>query len=458
MTGRILVVDDIEANVKLLSARLSAEYFEVEAASNGYSALSAIEKKPFDVILLDVMMPNISGFDICKRIKADKHTRHIPVVLITALKSRTDRIKGLEAGADDFLTKPVDDVELVTRVKNLIRLKRGMDELRMRARNDSELTMLEDLEGTEPDGINSTILYVDDDPHRSQVLSKMLEEDSIVICEKNAARALFTIIERLPELIIINSGLSDYDPFRLVAHLRSQERTRHIPIILISAGMERKRLLKAMELGVNDFVQTPIDTAELKLRSRAQIKSKRTADRLLFAMQQTIEMAITDALTGLYNRRFFEHRIKSYIAHAINEAHPLALMMLDIDHFKQVNDTYGHDAGDQVLVEFARRLKSGVRGLDLVCRLGGEEFVVVTPESDLQMTQDVAERLRESIADKPFFDSGSGQSMNITTSIGLTVLSTVDERGDILLKRADEALYEAKRQGRNRVITVKVDQ
>ncbi len=139
MTARILVVDDVPANVKLLEARLTAEYFSVVTASGGNEALSICERAECDIVLLDVMMPDMDGFEVCRRLKSNPSTQHIPVVMVTALDQASDRIKGLEAGADDFLTKPVSDLALIARVRSLVRLKMMTDELRMRAVTSKEI-------------------------------------------------------------------------------------------------------------------------------------------------------------------------------------------------------------------------------------------------------------------------------------------------------------------------------
>src|SRR3989440_4766581 len=163
MTARILVVDDIAANVKLLEARLTAEYFDVATAMSGTDALSICERAECDVVLLDVMMPDIDGFEVCRRLKTAVSTQHIPVVIVTALDQPSDRVRGLEAGADDFLTKPVSDVELIARVRSLVRLKMVTDELRMRAMTSKEIGLQDPVPDTLGEaGRNGKILIVDD--------------------------------------------------------------------------------------------------------------------------------------------------------------------------------------------------------------------------------------------------------------------------------------------------------
>lgn len=452
MTGRVLVVDDIEANLRLLAARLAADYFEVTTAANGTEALRAMETTAFDVVLLDVLMPDIDGFEVCRRIKASPRTSQVPVVLITALQHQSDRVRGLEAGADDFISKPVDDIELVVRVRNLIRMKRTMDELRMRARTGQDLS----LQATESelDGplSGACVFIIDNDPSSMEFIKRGLQDGYEVKCETRPGRALYRCVEEDPDLVIVNGAMEGMDPLRLCSQMRSNDHMRMIPILLVASRRnDRRQILKAMEIGVNDFVEMPLDPSEFTLRCRNQIRYKRTSDGLLRAMQETIEMAATDALTGLYNRRYFEHHASAHIAKAIAEGKHLSLLLIDVDHFKQINDRYGHDIGDAVLVEFARRLRRNVRGLDLVCRYGGEEFVVVTPETNHDKAQYVAERLRSEIAGAPFIVPATDEALEITASIGVSTLQLSDETTGSLLKRADLGLYSAKNEGRNQV-------
>src|SRR2546421_4772160 len=196
MTARILVVDDIAANVKLLEARLTAEYFDVATAMSGTDALSICERAECDVVLLDVMMPDIDGFEVCRRLKTAVSTQHIPVVIVTALDQPSDRVRGLEAGADDFLTKPVSDVELIARVRSLSRLKLMTDELRMRAVTSREIGIQSpEREAIAETGRNGAILVVDDRPGSAERLKKTLSGEHKVAIETDPNAALFHAAE-----------------------------------------------------------------------------------------------------------------------------------------------------------------------------------------------------------------------------------------------------------------------
>eukprot|EP00873_Tetraselmis_striata_P005380 jgi/Tetstr1/425644/TSEL_016064.t1 len=361
------------------------------------------------------MMPGMDGFEVCRRLKADPRTAHIPVVMITALDRVDDRIKGLRVGADEFLTKPVNDIALVARVKNLVSLKRASDELRLRAQTGSQFGLVPEIEPSmEAEG---RVLLVDDCASSSRHLTAILRQNCRVELEVDGAQALITAAERGYETIVINLGLAKSDALRLVSQLRALERTRLVPIILIADPDESTRTLRALELGVNDCILRPVERTELVLRLRTQIARKRANDRLA-----------SDA----------------------GEADlPLSVVMIDIDRFKSINDTHGHDAGDAVLRELAGRLRGHVRGLDMVCRLGGEEFLILMPETPVSAAGKVAERLRAVIERQPFTLPGAtGEGLSVTVSLGVAAHEGAGDSGDALIKRADQALYRAKGAGR----------
>jgi two-component system cell cycle response regulator len=453
VTARVLVVDDVPANVKLLEARLSAEYFDVVTAMNGAEALAICDKAECDIVLLDVMMPDMDGFEVCRRLKANRKTHHIPVVMVTALDHPSDRVKGLSAGADDFLTKPVSDVALIARVRSLSRLKMMTDELRMRAATSREIGIQDpDHQALAEAGNSGNVFIIDDRVSAAERLAAMLGDQHAVTVECNPAEAVFRSAEANYDLIIVSLGLESYDALRLCSQLRSLERTRNIPILAISDGEDNARMIRGLEIGVNDYLMRPIDKNELRARARTQIRKKRYADRLRDNVQQSIEMAITDGLTGLYNRRYMETHLGSLVEQAGSRGKPLTILVLDIDFFKAINDNHGHDAGDDVLREFATRIRKSIRGIDLACRLGGEEFVIVMPETDMAVATIVAERLRRRIASEPFGIAHGARAIDVTISIGIATLDTADDNASTILKRADQALYRAKRDGRNRVV------
>jgi two-component system cell cycle response regulator len=455
MTARVLVVDDILANVKLLEARLSAEYFEILTAYSGREALEICERESVDVVLLDVMMPGMDGFEVCRRLKTSARTAHLPVVMVTALDQPSDKVQGLDAGADDFLTKPVDDLALITRVRNLARLKILSDELLRRASTAAEMGLGGALHGL-INGIDEKevgrVVIVEDHLRSAARMLEALGKTYTVSIQSDPQLALLNIVEQGCDVLLVSLGLLGADGLRLCSQVRSLERTRHVPIIIIIEPDDAARLMRALDMGINDYVMRPLDRNELQARVKTQVRRKRHSDLLRARLDESVELAITDPLTGLHNRRYMEGHLKTLVAEALKTGRPLSLLLADIDHFKSVNDCHGHDAGDAVLREFAVRFRHNTRGVDLACRLGGEEFVSIMPDTDLHRARQIGERLRASVAGE-VFRINEQTALEVTASVGLATLGAASDTPDLLLKRADQALYAAKREGRNRVAT-----
>lgn len=450
MTARILVVDDVAANVRLLEARLRAEYFEVRTASNGRSALDIAEKERVDLVLLDVMMPDLSGFEVCSRLKANARTANIPVVMVTSLDQAEDRVKGLQSGADDFLTKPVSETSLLARVKSLIRLKMVTDELELRAATMQSVGINPAEILTDSSDIAGNILVVDDRENSTQRIRKALHRPLNLEVTSDPADAVLIAERQAFDLFIISLSLKAGDGLRLCTQIKTVDRLRQVPVLMITDADETSQVTRALDLGVNDYVIRPIDENELSARVRTQLRRKRYQERLRNMVSSAVELAVTDPLTGLYNRRYLDAHLRSTVARAEATDKPVCVLIFDIDHFKDVNDTHGHDAGDDVLREFSDRLRRGVRGIDLVARYGGEEFLLVMPETDRGFAATVAERLRCEVEKVPF-DTRSG-SLSVTVSIGIAEWQGGSDTAEALIKRADNALYSAKRAGRNRVV------
>jgi two-component system cell cycle response regulator len=452
VTARVLIVDDIPTNVRLLEARLTAEYYEVSSAHSGAEALAKCQEQDFDIILLDVMMPEMDGFEVCRRLKADPKTHHIPVLMITALDQPSDRVQGLDAGADDFLTKPVDDMQLMARVKSLVRLKSLTDELRARALTGQQIAIEDAIRAMDSiSAAGGSVLIIDSDQRHAERIKAYLEPEHKVDILSQPADAVFQVAGASYELALISMSLDGFDPLRVCSQVRTVEQTRNLPIILMADEADKPRVVRALDLGINDFIYRPVERNELMARVRTQIRRHRYAMELRESVNNTMAMAVTDQLTGLYNRRYFERHLNVLLGKAQEQERDLALMILDIDHFKAVNDSYGHDIGDAVLREFSARLRRNIRGVDLACRFGGEEFVVLMPDTDFAQADSVAERVRQSIAEK-MFDVGAPRPLSVTVSVGVSLNESLADTPESLIKRADVALYRAKREGRNRVI------
>jgi two-component system cell cycle response regulator len=400
------------------------------------------------VILLDVMMPRMDGFEVCRRLKADPRTADLPVVMVTALSDAGNRLRGLEAGADDFLTKPVADIALFARVRSLVRLKRMMEEWRRRDEICGRFGGGEPMPALEVGP--AQILIIEEDAFAAARMAETLAIAHRVTTAESCAAAQ-RHLDHATDLVIASLTAGDADALRFVSQCRASDVLRQLPILLIAAERDLPRLAKGLDLGANDYLVRPVDRNELMARTNIQIRRRRLQERLDENYRRSLALALTDELTGLYNRRYLLAHLDEVMARVAGDGVGAAFLMFDIDHFKRVNDSWGHAAGDEVLRQIAARARDSVRSVDLVARLGGEEFAVVMPETGLAVAATVAERLRLAVAGEPFDWCAGSRRLRVTVSIGAAAATAGDDR-DRLLKRADDALYEAKSAGRNRVV------
>ena len=450
MTARILIVDDVPANVRLLETRLAAEYYQVATASDGLEAIRSAHSWQPDLIFLDVMMPNMDGYEACRRLKEDPETLHIPVVMVTALAEPSERLLGLEAGADDFLTKPVETDTLFARTRSLVRLKRMLDELRARGETARALGVA----GESPvvtSIAGARALVVDDDDASASIIQDALSREGVSPGRASTEADALAMTAAIPfDLIVLSVNLKNDDPLRLASRLRAADTTHDIPLLLVAENDQRERILRGFDLGANDWLLRPIDENELRARSRNLVKRKFYQDRLRADLGSALEMALTDPLTGFYNQRYLMRHLRGLLSS--NQGGGIAVMMIDVDHFKSINDQYGHPVGDQALKAIAEMLRNRTRVFDTVARYGGEEFVVVMPGAAGAEVEAAAERLRASI-DEMSFSPLPGTELHMTVSIGLAYSEGVEVAPEFLLKTADQAMYQAKNTGRNRVIS-----
>ena len=448
MPGRILVVDDIPTNRFLTRTKLGLAYYDVIEAGSGEEAIARARADQPDMVLLDVVMPGIDGFETCRRLKADAQTAHIPVVMLTALDDRASRIEGLESGCDDFLSRPFADAALLARVRSLTRMKMLTDELRESLAGGA-VALLDP--AMQPDYTRSRILIAISDADLGAALARTLRErlgaEAHVLTGEQGARA--ALEAGGADAVLIGPALADGEPMRLAAHIRGRPRMRTAALVMIFEAEDGLHQQLAMDMGVSDYLTMPPDPAELAARLRVQLRRKHYADRLRRSLEDGMEMAVTDPLTGLHNRRYCDARLVDMMAHAEAVGRPLMLMMIDLDDFKLVNDRFGHAAGDRMLAEVAERLRASLRDRDLLARIGGEEFLAAMPEMPAAAAASVAERVRAAVAAPPFTVSGQDE-VTLTVSIGISA-HRAGESAAAFFDRADQALYASKSGGRNRV-------
>ena len=447
MTARILVVDDAAANTRLLEAKLTAEYYQVTTAHSGLEAIGQAQIWQPDLVLLDVMMPGLDGFETCRRLKEDPRTHHIPIVMVTALSEPEERLRGLDAGADDFLTKPVDYDTLLARVKSLVRLKRLLDEWRIRGETARALGLGSDGHG--PLSVaGARALIIEDSEASLLMMQDGLGREGIIAARAATEEEAVQLAGAMNfDLIVLSLALTTTDPLRLGAKLRASERTQNIPVLLVADPDQKGRMLRGFDIGANDWVVRPIEENELRARARNQIRRKIYQDRLRADLGHALEMALTDPLTGFYNQRYLMRHLRGLIE--AGQPQGLAVMMIDVDHFKSVNDRWGHPIGDQALRAVADALRRRIRVFDSIARYGGEEFAVVMPGTSTEDACAAAERLRLAIGDMQFFPE-PGMRHALTVSIGVSSTTSATITAERLLQTADQALYQAKRDGRNR--------
>ncbi len=453
MSARILIVDDNKINLKLLSAKLARDFYAVTQAENGPEALAIARKDVPDLILLDVMMPEMDGFEVCTRLKADPVTQHIPVVMISALSDVADRVRGLESGADDFLNKPINDMALFARVRSLLRLKMIMDEWRLREATAAQFALPAAPEEVFDPTKSSILIWESDAMDREAIMRHLSGMGPQLALAGSPEEVIEKTASGSWDLVMLGMDDAPDKSLYLCAQLRARESTRTLPLLLIAHEGGLEAISRGLDLGANDYLMRPIEGAELKARTRTQLRQKHHYDQLHRNYEHNLTLALVDPLTGAYNRRYLDMHLPMLFGRCKMTRRPLSALAIDLDHFKSVNDTHGHSAGDCVLREVINRVLISLRPSDLVVRMGGEEFSVIMPETDYATALSVGERLREAVASAPIVLPENAGVISVTASFGVAALNHENDTNPTqLLERADAAVYRAKETGRNKVV------
>ena len=295
---------------------------------------------------------------------------------------------------------------------------------------------------------------IDDNPRTSARVADMLRDAGHSATTLLEAGDMSNLSEMGVDILILSASSKAFDALKLCAHFRMTESTRAISMLLICDPADRSKAGRGLEIGANDVIFAPVDRQELLARVRTQTRRSRYIDMLRKRVDRGLELSVIDQLTGLYNRRYMVGQIQQLMQRSVMGGKPVSVVMCDIDHFKSVNDTYGHDVGDEVLQEVASRLMENVRPMDVVCRPGGEEFLVIMPNTPGDLACAAGERIRRAVASQPFRVSGGRRDVTLTVSAGVATIRGHDDTMADLLKRADTALYQAKSGGRNRVESI----
>lgn len=443
--GHVLIVDDDPNEVKLLAAILVKERYAISQAYSGLDAIRLASEEAPDVILLDVMMPDIDGFDVTRALKSDIETDHIPIVLVTSMDGVDCRAKGLELGADDVINKPVQRSDLLARVLSLATVSKLHKEIQQQ--HDLSLIPFSQLHHQPYD---KTVLLVESDKELARQLQHGLTGAGYrVLVVAAIEQAEVSIRVTAPDLIMLDAELSGADGLVFLDELKSDLTFQNTPVIVIGSSVDLKSKVDAIERGGDDFLANTVDTVELLARVKACLRRSEAYFHLEKEFKRVKNEALTDSLTQLRNRLYFDTELQHHFELSARHRHAdFCLAMIDIDNFKQFNDDYGHLVGDAVLRLVAHILRQAARASDTVARFGGEEFCIILPNTDLVDAAVFAERFRAAVEIQTFQGVDNNR---VTISVGLACTLENDNRPEDIVSRADAALYRAKVGGKNRV-------
>ncbi len=456
MSGRILIIDTVATNRIVLKVKMLAAQFSVDACSSRIEAEAIISTNRPDLILINLSDPVEDRHDFCRVLKNDPETSNVAVIAVGVADTSKARFAALDVGADDVLPNPMNDTLLLARIRSLLRVRSASQELLLRD-STSRALGFEEANALFETAAHVALISQEDacDASLNQMLLNGLGQPVRALASNCVLKQ--TAVTPVPDLFVIDGAHPDCDRkalYRLVSDLRSRAETRLSTQLIVVPHNEPEMAAMFLDLGADDIVSSGTSEGELTLRAKALIRRKLLHDRLRDTVRNGLHAAVTDPLTGLYNRRYVQAHLTRLAEQSRGSGRELAVMMLDIDHFKQVNDTHGHAAGDQVLVQLADRLRENLRAIDLVARVGGEEFLVAMPRTSAAQAHLAADRLRRLVNERPFDLGNGGRKLKVTASVGVATSGRRDIEKSHLNKicdQADAALYAAKSAGRNQV-------
>ena len=450
MAGKILIVDDVATNRIVLKVKLAAAYYETVQAASGAEAIALTREVRPDLVLLDVELPDMDGITVCERLKADPATRDIPVVMITAFHDTARKMEALQAGAEEVFWKPLDEMVLLARLRSLLRARETAEQLGLRDSTYRELGFAEPAPDFAPKALVGLVAGQADTALAWKRALQPHLEDRILVLDREAALGSYPG-GRVPDVFVVAADLArPGEGLGLMSDLRSRPATRYSSVCVMLPAERREVAAVALDFGAADLLEDSADPAEMAIRIQTQIARKRQSDRLRASVADGLRLAMTDPLTGLHNRRYALPHLARIAERAEATGRRFAVMVLDLDRFKAINDTLGHAAGDAVLVEVAERLRSNLRAVDLIARFGGEEFLVALPDTTAEAARATAERLCRVVGERPV-RLKEGDSVRVTTSVGLVLGERGSPGVEELIGLADAALLESKARGRNLV-------
>jgi len=458
MHGKVLVVDPIATNRIALRVKLAANHFDMLQADSIADAMQVLSGLVPDLILCAATLPDGDPVRLMRRLRKIGLAGKVPMIALNGTDRDSDRLRLLAAGVDDVLEKPLGDALLLARTRSIIRAYASASEWKLRDGTSRALGFAEPSTAFGPAQTVRIITRCAEDVATWRGALKERNDARVTTALPAAAVAELAPGTAPDAFVLVVEPDQGQNMLGLLATIRSQPDTRHAAILVVLAQEVMGIGAQMLDMGANDLMENTRSPKELALRLDALLKRKRVTDALRDTVKSGIEAAIIDPLTGLHNRRYALPHLARIAERAWRTGKPFGVLVGDMDHFKRINDTYGHAAGDAVLVETARRLRDNLRAVDLVARIGGEEFLIVLPGADLENARNAAKRLCRMIRKTPFDVPGHTDPIETTISIGMTVCDptnsaphTLPSAPEALLDRADRALYDAKAEGRNRV-------
>ena len=444
---RILVVDDEPLNVKLFAAILSSESYDIIRAFNGEQALTKVNEVRPDLILLDIMMPGVDGFEVTRRLKGRIETRDIPIILITAFDVADYKVIGYEAGADEFLNKPIKAPELRSRVKSLLRTKEYQDKLKLQNQTETDKSRDNEEKIIPGETKKSTVLLVFEDANDAKSIKMFLYGQHYqVIIEKTANDAIALSNQRQVDLILLDVMLQGEECFKICSRLKEGEQTANTQILVVADSEFLENKHEKFELWSDDFLIKPINVHELRARVKALLKKKTFLDRIYAGPEGSVRSAITDSLSGLANHSYFKYFLEHEIKRSLRDSRPLALMMMAPNGVRHNPNCVGHPAGEELLKDLGTLIKENIRDVDLGARYKEKQFAIVLANTDGNGAVMVAERLKGLIKHHFSKSTENTSAKSPAVNIGIAVYPSDGDSMDRLINQAEKKLFESKNE------------
>ncbi|MBE9145323.1 diguanylate cyclase domain-containing protein [Planktothrix mougeotii] len=479
----LLVIDDTLANLRLLVNLLRENGYKVRAVSNGYEALETIQKSPPDLILLDILMPDLSGYEVCQQLKESPKTQDIPIIFLSALSDGLDKVKAFSVGGSDYITKPFQVEEVLARVKNQLTIQWHKKQLQLEILEREQAQEALRLQYQREQALNRVIRAIRNSLELSTVFSttvteigQLLQADWVAIIQHfSQFHSWQPIVEYFPNsdlAKLVNTKLLNSqgllterlkllqvfcveDPHNIIDS-SNQDLVEQYPRIWLAIPVysngEVWGSLSIVRHQSLPWSETDVELAVVVTDQLAiAIGQSQLYEQLHQVNHELERLANLDGLTQVPNRRRFDRVLEQEWLRLRREKLPLSLILADIDYFKLYNDTYGHLSGDDCLKQVAQTIHETLkRPADLVARYGGEEFAIILPNTSLAGAIQVAEQIRQAVYNLQLPHIASPGKQVITLSLGVSsLIPPINEEPQILIQKADQALYKAKNRGKN---------